>query len=168
MRRVGVPPLVVVMAAGVGAVRAVGCRRGGARVTSDAWHLAGRLISANGALWKGRTPLVERSRPTATPGDGRGGGGRPVGFRVGVEFLCHALLPLLLRNVRQIEKTRLLLKAGLRVLECLRITCSSRWRHGPGRVQHRRVNLSPFAYRSHGGASISGRTKPQCLVGAES
>ena len=39
------------------------------------------------------------------------------------------------------KKTRLLSEAGLRVVQYHRITCSGRWRHGPGCLQHRRANF---------------------------
>ena len=63
------------------------------------------------------------------------------------------LLLLHLLDFQETKKTRLLLKAGLRVLECLRNTCPTRWRHGPGCVQHRRVILFRTPYRSRGEAS---------------
>ena len=51
------------------------------------------------------------------------------------------------------KKTRLLSGAGLRVVQLSRITCSRRWRHGPGCLQHRRANFYPESYRLWRGGS---------------
>ena len=64
---------------------------------------------------------------------------RPVGFYLLSRISLHDSL--LLSLSAEMKKTRLQRGAGLRVVQSIRITCSRRWRHGPGCRKHRRATF---------------------------